>query len=389
MQKYVNQLLEQIEAIILKRWQHCIPHYYEAGMRGPYLEPPKGWNPDTPSSITKLTPTLDFQDSIQEMEHWLEGKAELSMFYHFELEEQLFPPPDRLTDEQLDQLCHALNRLWNAFNLTAVVPEEAPSRVVYPILLKRMLEPTMIMNAGHIGVEFCDYEPSQCVFKEYCSCKDDLSELEAFEQKEKITTCTQEEVEYEKKREELLAQLDPKEVAAIEKRIANMDRYVAQVLEDIHTSIKNLPTVYPWHKDHNLGEGTEWISELAFSPYKSIEDWTGILFEALPSEGDLTGEQIYQLVDGLDSLWYAYDFSFNIEQELKDKVIRYRMYLDCWYDLVQYLPQSGFEVELCYGNPNGCRMGEDCICLENPPDLSFDEPPIPLDGDLLDEDLPF
>lgn len=173
MERYINQLLQDIEMVILLRWQTCIPHYYEAGIPSPYLEPPKGWQA-TEQRLPEWSEDEDFDPAMEEMEKWLEDRAELSMFHHFDLDEHQFPPPERLTEQQLEQLVFNLHRLWNAFNFTAIVPENAPARVVYPILLKRMLKPTMVLQHGHIGVEFCHYEPTDCLFKTYCSCNDML-----------------------------------------------------------------------------------------------------------------------------------------------------------------------------------------------------------------------
>lgn len=40
-------------------------------------------------------------------------------------------------------------------------------------LLARMGEPAMLANRGHIGIEFCDYDPEECPFgAEFCNCKD-------------------------------------------------------------------------------------------------------------------------------------------------------------------------------------------------------------------------
>jgi len=168
MEKYINQLLGDIEAAILLRWQTCIPHYYEAGMRNPHLTPPKGWKEE--KNPPKISGDVRFELSTTEMENWLDGKAELSMFYHFGLNEQQFPTPNRLNDNQLARLVFALHRLWNAFNFTASVPEKAPDSVVYTTLLKRMLEPAMVLNHGHSGIEFCYYDPKDCPFGGYCDC---------------------------------------------------------------------------------------------------------------------------------------------------------------------------------------------------------------------------
>jgi len=95
------------------------------------------------------------------------------MFYHFGFEPVQFPPAERLSDEELDALTQALCRLWAAYNFTPVLPDAVPGRLVYPLLLKRMEEPTFVMTRGNIGIEFCHYEPLECPWGlEYCTCKD-------------------------------------------------------------------------------------------------------------------------------------------------------------------------------------------------------------------------
>ncbi len=172
MEKYIEQLLQEIETVILQRWRKCPPHFFLGGVPEKYLEPPKGWKEEDASHVVDFDSQVQYDMSIMEMENWLEGAAEFSMFFHFGLKPEQFPQPESLSDAQLDALTLALHRLWAAFNFTAVTPDNAPGRIVYPILLKRMLEPSAMMDFGHIGVEFCDYEPEHCPFgQEFCSCK--------------------------------------------------------------------------------------------------------------------------------------------------------------------------------------------------------------------------
>lgn len=206
--------------------------------------------------------------------------------------------------------------------------------------------------------------------------------------KAKAIERAREKAEYEKKRQKLIAETDPAVMAEIEKEIQAMERYLVHLLSDLKDAASNLPDVYPYHIDYPMEKGQEWIPELAKTPYKRIADWTGIPPEALPREDQLTVDQLEKLVAGIEELWDAYYFMFDMADELDDPVVQYRMYQDCWEDAVQYLPNLGFEVELCNGDPEGCRMGDDCICLYDPPDLSWDEPPIRADDD-DDMELPF
>jgi hypothetical protein len=204
MSPYLLHLLSDLQSAILARWRECPPHYYEMGVPERWLDPPQGydgpprgfghdddgpppglsWLDDDaetaspappPTESEQVMANLDFERSIAEMEQWRDETPpeRQDMFYHFGFEPEQFPPAERLSDEELEALTHALCRLWAAYNFTPVFPDAAPGRAVYPLLLKRMEEPTFVMQRGHIGVEFCHYEPSECPWGlEYCDCKD-------------------------------------------------------------------------------------------------------------------------------------------------------------------------------------------------------------------------
>lgn len=205
MSPYLRQLHADLEAVVLARWQECPPHFYEMGVPDPWLLPPAGydgppagfgrgdtdedddniaeeddWPFDDPTAEVEAAPTsadvlenLKFDQIIEEVEHYVQDRPRITMFDHFDLLPAAFPPAERLTDEQLEALVHTIRRLWAAFNFTAVIPEQVPARIVYPILLERMAEPAMIMKFGQIGIEFCDYEPKECPWGlDYCTCKD-------------------------------------------------------------------------------------------------------------------------------------------------------------------------------------------------------------------------
>lgn len=107
------------------------------------------------------------------MEQWRDETPpqRQDMFYHFGFAPEQFPPAEQLTDAELDTLATLLCRLWAAYNFTAVLPDNVPGRVAYPLLLQRMGEPTFVFTRGNLGVEFCGYEPEHCPFGQaYCSC---------------------------------------------------------------------------------------------------------------------------------------------------------------------------------------------------------------------------
>jgi hypothetical protein len=189
MDKYLQQLHADIEIIILQQWNEQTPHFYEiGGDADPYLIPPKGWVEKKDDSRNNLPGFFDEEEdreeedieaAFEEVERFLEHSRHprsTNMLDHFRLIAEQFPPPDRLSEEQMAALVEIIRRLWAAFNFGADIPEGIPGKIVYPLLLERMSEPTMLMKYGHCGIEFCDYNTANCPFGEgYCQCnKEDL-----------------------------------------------------------------------------------------------------------------------------------------------------------------------------------------------------------------------
>lgn len=196
MSPYLSHLLSDLLSAILTRWQEHPPHYFEMGIPERWLDPPEGydgppmgfglkedgplpglsWLDDedaSPPESERLLADLEFEKSMAEMEQWRDEAppARQDMYYHFGFEPEQFPPVDRLTGPELDTLTDALCRLWAAYNFTPVFPQGTPGRIMYPLLLERMREPTFVMTRGHLGIEFCDYEPARCPFgTEWCQC---------------------------------------------------------------------------------------------------------------------------------------------------------------------------------------------------------------------------
>lgn len=181
MQTYLFQLHNDLENAILHRWNVCPPHYFEMGIPDRWLNPPVGYagpplgfgHEEDEVIKNSYLSILEFEKTIAEVESYVEEKPKINMFDHFGFEPEQFPPAEKLSDEHLDTLTTLLCRLWAAYNFTPVFPQKTPGRVMYPLLQDRMAEPAMLVTYGHIGVEFCHYEPSECPFgSEWCDCKD-------------------------------------------------------------------------------------------------------------------------------------------------------------------------------------------------------------------------
>ena len=177
MEKYINQLLTDLEEKILNRWNEQPPHFYGTGMPNMYIEPPEGWNEDEYKYLKAERPKVSFETQIAELEAWMDQAEQDAMFYKFGLSPEEFPPPSRLTENQLQAIVLKLLRLWAAYNFSVLLPEKLPFSLRYETLLKRMLKGASFIKYGHVGIEFCHYEPNDCPFPlEYCSCKDEDDE---------------------------------------------------------------------------------------------------------------------------------------------------------------------------------------------------------------------
>jgi hypothetical protein len=155
-----------------------------------------------------------------------------------------------------------------------------------------------------------------------------------------------------------------------------MEKYIAQLLECLKQATEDLPQNYPHHMDTALGEEHKWISELAKVPYKPIEEWTGVEKNKFPPSEKLTEEQKADLVVGMGEVLAAYHIDYDCKEDMKTADLHYRILVECWDEPVQYLPESGFDLEICAGDEAICWLGEECFCLHNPPNFDFDEPPI-------------
>ncbi len=173
MDRYIIQLLEDIEDVIFKRWKKCPPHLYQADTNDPFLIPPKALEEQLETLPELLGSGEDLEHMFDEMKRWVRGEANHNMFYHFGLEPVQFPPENRLTDHHLEALNNAILRLWASFNFGTSFPDNIPPRTLYPLLLRQMQKDCVVVDYGHLGIELCDLNPENCPFgSAYCTCKD-------------------------------------------------------------------------------------------------------------------------------------------------------------------------------------------------------------------------
>jgi len=150
-----------------------------------------------------------------------------------------------------------------------------------------------------------------------------------------------------------------------------MQKYIDQLIEDLNQAAQDPPNL-PYIEIPEQGKEQEEIGELATSPYKTIEDLTGIDQDSFPPVIRLDADQCKQVNKAIFNVYdalrlQAIDIPPNYpEEQLYDVLTSH------WQFLVQYLPSSGMDLEFCTGAKDTCPYGEFCDCGQ-----PFDEIEIP------------
>jgi len=165
-----------------------------------------------------------------------------------------------------------------------------------------------------------------------------------------------------------------------------MKRYIEQLIEDLEMVANNPPDPVYIEAPPHLDNHPE-IAELALVPFKPIEEWTGINMEVFPHFTELTDQECEALNEAIFRVFESLHIDLVDAPEDLPPEMLYDALSSNWNYHVQYLPSSGFDLELCTRDPETCPYGDFCDCGEEP-DFSMDEPPTNFDFD-EDIELPF
>ena len=146
-----------------------------------------------------------------------------------------------------------------------------------------------------------------------------------------------------------------------------MDKYIQQLIEDLQLAAQN-PPKQSYFETPPVFDDDPSMAELSMVPFKSIEELSGIKEEAFPSFDVLhyrhwstVLEAIFKLFDSL--FIKLIDVPKGIPKEYLYDVITTN-----WDHPVQYLPESGMDLQLCIGDPQKCPYGDYCDCDYEWPD---------------------
>ncbi len=140
-----------------------------------------------------------------------------------------------------------------------------------------------------------------------------------------------------------------------------MQKYINQLIADLEEVAKNPPPA-PYIEPPPHLEDDPVTSELALSPFVTIEELTSIKQEVFPDVIQLQGDQWGQVNKAILQLFDSVSIDFvDIPQGMPPEAL-YEVLTTNWHHPVQYLPSSGMDLELCTGDPVSCPYGEFCSC---------------------------
>jgi hypothetical protein len=166
-----------------------------------------------------------------------------------------------------------------------------------------------------------------------------------------------------------------------------MQTYIKQLLEDIENLTRNPPPAPYIEVPPHMADMPE-MAELALSPPTTLEELTGIPFEAFPNILELKKKQWKVLAEALKRLIFALNMQIVDLPENFPEDAFYNLIVMHWDDPVQYLPLAGYDIEFCSRDPDTCPYGEDCnFCYgENPDDEFIDGTGQKFIGGLFNDD---
>lgn len=152
MQRYVEQLIEDIRAI---------------AKNPPHLSARKNF----------LSSSETDDDFFDDVERYIRGD-ELNLSAILGLPKTALPDHQRLTDRQINWLCHELIQMLIAWNFLPEFPCKLPVRLQYQVIRDHWDDKVVYVTNGTMHIEFCHYDREECPFPDHCSFCDEMLELE-------------------------------------------------------------------------------------------------------------------------------------------------------------------------------------------------------------------
>ncbi len=105
-----------------------------------------------------------------EIERWLNQDSEPTFGSYCGLKREDFPPLDFFTQRELKAVVSLFEKMMFSWNLTLDVPRKLPVTRKYELMMDILETPTLIVENGFTGFDYCTGNPEGCELREYCSC---------------------------------------------------------------------------------------------------------------------------------------------------------------------------------------------------------------------------
>ena len=124
------------------------------------------------ATLTEQLPkVISFEDEMEAVEKWVSGDdAPPTLGYKCGLTPDQFPPPDRLTEDQMIAIMEAFQEMLASWNLQMSFPEILPATRAYPLMITILEKEAWYLPGGILVFDFCTGYAPECVMQEYCPC---------------------------------------------------------------------------------------------------------------------------------------------------------------------------------------------------------------------------
>jgi hypothetical protein len=130
---------------------------------------------EQPEAYSFASPDNDMEAMeryFEEVERWLNSDPEHDFSYYCGLQKEQFPPPEKLTGEQMESVIQALKKLLFSWNIGVDLPEQLPVCKKYTLMVGILERKVAIVDSGFETIEFCTCDPPSCPLNEWCSCRE-------------------------------------------------------------------------------------------------------------------------------------------------------------------------------------------------------------------------
>ncbi|MDP2041498.1 MAG: hypothetical protein Q8S14_11705 [Algoriphagus sp.] len=118
----------------------------------------------------KVSSGDEMKDHFADIERWLNQDQEPTFGSYCGLKSGDFPPVEFYSSIELKTLVRLFEKMMFSWNLTLDVPKNLPLDRKYKLMIAILDEPTLMVEDGFVGFDYCTGNPEGCELEEYCPC---------------------------------------------------------------------------------------------------------------------------------------------------------------------------------------------------------------------------